>query len=420
MPTFKAIIRKDDRKQDGTWNVKIRVTQNRESVFISTPFYVDQSQITRGYKIKDAAIISQTEKKIAEYRDMIVEIGFGVEDMNVRQIVNALEKKQDNIDFMQYMFSYADNLQKTKRTNTASIYKTAAMSLYRFNGERPLYSQQINAQFFHKYFLSIQSLKSNTIRAYMICIRTMYKAAQLQYNDDDSGVINFKHGVFKLVTLPQQNDSERETLTVEQMQALIDTPYTGKWFYDFTKDMFILSFMCFGINAKDLFFMTKDQYQDGMLIYRRQKVVNKLGKEAEMKIKLSEPAKIILNKYSGDDKYLIDFGQHKRTIHVCRYIHGAFQNAGIEKEGDYLSKVGHKKGEYVFYTNRHTMATLARNECDIDYMTVHQMLNHATPNAFKTTDVYIQKNFSPLWEANEKLLGLFNWSFYLNQKTSCE
>lgn len=420
MPTFKAIIRKDDRKQDGTWNVKIRVTQNRESVFISTPFYVDQSQITRGYKIKDAAIISQTEKKIAEYRDMIVEIGFGVEDMNVRQIVNALEKKQDNIDFMQYMFSYADNLQKTKRTNTASIYKTAAMSLYRFNGERPLYSQQINAQFFHKYFLSIQSLKSNTIRAYMICIRTMYKAAQLQYNDDDSGVINFKHGVFKLVTLPQQNDSERETLTVEQMQALIDTPYTGKWFYDFTKDMFILSFMCFGINAKDLFFMTKDQYQDGMLIYRRQKVVNKLGKESEMKIKLSEPAKIILDKYSGDDKYLIDFGEHKRTIHVCRYIHGAFQNAGIEKEGDYLSKVGHKKGEYVFYTNRHTMATLARNECGIDYMTVHQMLNHATPNAFKTTDVYIQKNFSPLWEANEKLLGLFDWSFYLNQKTSCE
>lgn len=420
MPTFKAIIRKDDRKQDGTWNVKIRVTQNRESVFISTPFYVDQSQITRGYKIKDAAIISQTEKKIAEYRDMIVEIGFGVEDMNVRQIVNALEKKQDNIDFMQYMFSYADNLQKTKRTNTANIYKTAAMSLYRFNGERPLYSQQINAQFFHKYFLSIQSLKSNTIRAYIICIRTMYKAAQLQYNDDDSGVINFKHGVFKLVTLPQQNDSERETLTVEQMQALIDTPYTGKWFYDFAKDMFILSFMCFGINAKDLFFMTKDQYQDGMLIYRRQKVVNKLGKEAEMKIKLSEPAKIILDKYSGDDKYLIDFGQHKRTIHVCRYIHGAFQNAGIEKEGDYLSKVGHKKGEYVFYTNRHTMASLARNECGIDYMTVHQMLNHATPNAFKTTDIYIQKNFSPLWEANEKLLDLFDWSFYLNQKTSCE
>ena len=420
MPTFKAIIRKDDRKQDGTWNVKIRVTQNRESVFISTPFYVDQSQLTRGYKIKDTAIISQTEKKIAEYRDMIVEIGFGVEDMNVRQIVNALEKKQDNIDFMQYMFSYADNLQKTKRTNTASIYKTAAMSLYKFNGERPLYSQQINAQFFHKYFLSIQSLKSNTIRAYMICIRTMYKAAQLQYNDDDSGVINFKHGVFKLVTLPQQNDSERETLTVEQMQALIDIPYTGKWFYDFTKDMFILSFMCFGINAKDLFFMTKDQYQDGMLIYRRQKVVNKLGKEAEMKIKLSEPAKIILDKYSGDDKYLIDFGQHKRTIHVCRYIHGAFQNAGIEKEGDYLSKVGHKKGEYVFYTNRHTMASLARNECGIDYMTVHQMLNHATPNAFKTTDVYIQKNFSPLWEANEKLLDLFDWSFYLNQKTSCE
>lgn len=420
MPTFKALIRKSDRKSDGTWNVKIRVTQNRESVLMSTPFYVDQSQITKGYKIKDAALLSKLEKKIAEYRDAIVDIGFNVEEMSARQIIGALKKRRENIDFIEFMFSYAEGLKATKRISTASLYYTAAVSLHRFNKERPLYSYQIDAHFIRKYFLSLQTLKSNTIRSYMICIRTMYKAAQLQHNDDDAGVINFKHGVFKLITLPPQDESERETLTRAQMQSLIDVPYTGKWFYDFARDMFILSFMCFGINAKDLFFMTKDQYRDGMLIYRRQKIAKRKGKEAEMKIKLSEPAKIILEKYSGDDKYLIDFSGHKRTIHVCRYIHGSFQNAGIEKEGDYLSKVGHKKGEFVFYTNRHTMASLARNECGIDYMTVHQMLNHATPNAFRTTDVYIQKNFSPLWEANEKLLSLFNWDFYLNQRTSCE
>lgn len=101
---------------------------------------------------------------------------------------------------------------------------------------------------------------------------------------------------------------------------------------------------------------------------------------------------------------------------MCRYIHCIFQNAGVEEKGDYLSKIGHKKGRYVFYTARHTMATLARNECGADFMMVHQMLNHATPQSMRTTDVYIQKDFSPLWEANEKLLALFDWSFYLNQK----
>ena len=124
MPTFKALIRKSDRKSDGTWNVKIRVTQNRESVLMSTPFYVDQSQITKGYKIKDAALLSKLEKKIAEYRDAIVDIGFNVEEMSARQIIGALKKRRENIDFIEFMFSYAEGLKATKRISTASQQQT--------------------------------------------------------------------------------------------------------------------------------------------------------------------------------------------------------------------------------------------------------------------------------------------------------
>lgn len=416
MATFKAIVRKGDRRKDGTWNVKIRVIHNREIKVLSTPFYVTQAQLTRGLAIKDVALLDKLDQHLIELRSKVVQLGFQVQNMNVDELVAALESyRSEYIDFIEFMREYARDLKESHRNNTSDIYNTAITSLYKFNGERPLYAHEITAQFMYDYFMSIQHLKSNTIRSYLICLRTMYKAAQLKYNNDDAGIINIKHGVFKLVKIPQQNDTERPTLSVEQMQHLIDTPYTGKWMFDFAKDMFLLSFMCFGINAKDLFFATKDQYEDGVLIYRRQKVVGKLGKEAEMKIKVSEPAKAILEKYSGDKKYLIDFQGHDRTIHVCRYIHGVFQEAGIEEKGDYLSKVGHRKGKYVFYTNRHTMATLARNECGIDYMTVHKMLNHATPNAFRTTDVYIQRDFSPLWEANEKLLSLFDWGFYLNR-----
>ena len=66
-------------------------------------------------------------------------------------------------------------------------------------------------------------------------------------------------------------------------------------------------------------------------------------------------------------------------------------------------------------TARHTMERLARNECEIDFMIVHEMLNHVSPNGFSTTDVYIKKDYKKLWEANEKLIVLFDWSFYLNQ-----
>mgnify|MGYP002521069351 FL=1 len=267
----------------------------------------------------------------------------------------------------------------------------------------------------YKYFLSLQGLKENTIRSYIISIRKIYKSAQLQYNDDDANIIIAKHGVFKLIQLPQMSSRNDISLTRNQMQAVIDAPYTGTWIYDFAKDMFILSFVCFGINPTDLLFARKKQCKDGILTYHRQKIADRMRKDSEMKIKLSDVAQIIIDKYSGNKEYLIDFQGHTRRIEVCRYIHATFQNAGIEDKNA-KGRVGHIRGEYVFYTARHTMATLARNDCGVEYMTVHQMLNHATPQNFKTTDVYIQKNFSPLWEANEKLLALFDWSFYLNQK----
>lgn len=417
MATFKALIKPNEKKQDGTWNVKIRVTHKRAVRYIATPFWVTQEQLTRSLKIKDSAILDKVEQEIKRYRGAIVNIGFIADGLDIDHLIQIIRNNSDSerIDFLQFMEEHVKNLSQQGRTGTAYAYKTAHTSLKRYNKNKPLYFSQITSHYILGYYKSLQELKPNTIKSYMTAIKTAYKLAIKYYNDDDLGINIVKRDVFKLIDIPNSIDSDKESLTVEQMQSIINTPYTGKWLYDFAKDMFLFSFMCFGINARDLFFIKKEQYKDGILSYSRQKIIRK-GKEADMKIKLSEPAKIIIEKYSGDNDYLIDFQGRERSVAVCRYIHCIFQNAGIEEKGDYLSKIGHKKGRYVFYTARHTMATLARNECSVDFMMVHHMLNHATPQSMRTTDIYIQKDFSPLWEANEKLLALFDWSFYLNQK----
>ena len=61
-----------------------------------------------------------------------------------------------------------------------------------------------------------------------------------------------------------------------------------------------------------------------------------------------------------------------------------------------------------FYAARHTMATIAFNETDIDKMTIHDMLNHQLP-VYKITDIYIKKDFRKINEANFKLIDfVFN------------
>ena len=138
--------------------------------------------------------------------------------------------------------------------------------------------------------------------------------------------------------------------------------------------------------------LSKDQLRDGILYYRRKKTARISSDEADIQIKILPVAKIILDKYASQDDFLFHFEKTHYVRNCVQYIL-----------------------LYTFYSNRHTMASMARNICGVDYMTVHQMLNHAAPSQFRTTDVYLARDFRPLWEANEKLYNLFDWSFYLNQ-----
>lgn len=416
MATFKAVIKPKERKQDGTWNVKIRVTHNRVTRYIATPFWVTQEQVTRSFKIKDSAILDKVELEIKRYRDAIINIGFIADGLSTDHLIRLVNNDSDKIDFIKFMEDYVEDLYKKGRTGTAKVYARSCLSLKKYNKNKPLYFSNITSYFMLDYYNSISKrLKDNSIRSYIISIKTMYRLAEKHYNDEEMGITIVKRDVFRLIELPPLEDSDRTSLTVEQMQSVIDVPYTGAWYHDFIKDMFILSFVCLGVNPKDIFFMKKENLIGDILTYRRSKISNRLGKESEMQIKLSDVAKIIIAKYSKDKKYLIDFRGRTRDISQCNYIHEVFKNAGLEDFRS-LKESNSDKYKYCFYTARHTMATLSRNECGADFMMVHQMLNHATPQSLRTTDVYIQKDFSPLWEVNEKLLNLFDWSFYLNQK----
>lgn len=57
-----------------------------------------------------------------------------------------------------------------------------------------------------------------------------------------------------------------------------------------------------------------------------------------------------------------------------------------------------------FYAARHSMATIAANEAGIDRWTVNLMLNH-TDQSMRVTELYIKRDFSPVNEANYKLIG---------------
>lgn len=82
-----------------------------------------------------------------------------------------------------------------------------------------------------------------------------------------------------------------------------------------------------------------------------------------------------------------------------------------------LKRIGREIGvpDLNFYYARHSMASICANRLGIDIARVDEMLNHSDPK-MALARVYIEKDFRPLWDANRRLLDLFDWSFYTKEK----
>jgi integrase len=71
---------------------------------------------------------------------------------------------------------------------------------------------------------------------------------------------------------------------------------------------------------------------------------------------------------------------------------------GLKKVGD---AIGIKDLE--FYAARHSWASIAQNDLDVDKYTIHTALNHVIEE-MKVTDIYTKKDWSPIDRANRKVL----------------
>ncbi len=405
MATFKAVVNQDSKKKDGTINVKIRITHNRKSRYKATPFFLSTDEITRTGRIKNQRVLDLVNDEIRKMREKQTQLGFVVESLDVDSLVKLLDRKEDNDDFFAYADHYIQKMKQTPRKSTARLH-SAIIKIFRdFVGKDILPFDMMRKRLISDFCLYLhEHYAPSTENLIISVLHTIYNKARRELNDKEIGLEVVKYDCFDAYECRRINTKPRAFQSVEEMQKVIDCPYKGSFLFDSSKDMFILSFILLGLNAADLIQLKKDNVQNEILTYKRQKIVGRVGDKAEIKIRLSNVAKIILDKYTDNTDYLIGMGRHKRYKEFCSVkIHEVFKAAGIEDK-------------YVFYSARHSMATFARNICGVDFMTVNDMLNHSVPRSLSITDIYIAPDYTHIWEANDKLLSLFDWDFYLKQE----
>ena len=102
MATFKAVVRSHHQRRDGKFPVSIRLTHNRESVYLPTGLYVSKKQInTKYFELKDQFVIERTNETIRSYESSLLAIETDeLLSMTAKELVLRISKKHSEIEFI--------------------------------------------------------------------------------------------------------------------------------------------------------------------------------------------------------------------------------------------------------------------------------------------------------------------------------
>lgn len=427
MATFRICVFEHQKRKDSKYPVSIRVYWDKESAYIRTEYYVVVEQINQNkrkkiFELKDSAIINELTNRIKLFEKAKIDIlGSSIYNYSASELAryfeNLISKKDNkNIDFIEFARSYIE-IESSKGRNVRRLNATIN-ALADFSGGildvRNLTSKYIASfvsylcstrkitrtnQHGRNYTTTQGAVSETTIRGYTTDVRTIFNRALEEFNDDEKGIINIHHYPFKKYKIIRAPKSNNRNITDKQLYRIHRIPETFLKLDRaiLARDTFMLSFLLIGMNYKDLYLLKKKDYKNGRITYKRAKTKDRRFDEALISIKVEKEVLPYLKKHLDNSKSDFLFLFHER--YSTSEIFVSNMNAGLK----HLTKcVGIEKSLSTYYA-RHTWATIARNKCRISKSDIDECLNHVNKND-EMADVYIEKDWSVIDEANRKVL----------------
>ena len=403
MAFFKAKVLRQ--RKDGMYVVYIRVTQNRKSKYIRTSWVVGDDGLSRDkHDIIDPFVAEQTTKIISRYYNTLNRID--TQDWTVKEIVDYIQKGKGGISFSLYARKYIEKMIARGQERTSRDYKWALYSLEKFAGGNEVFFSQLTFAFLSRWIDSL-SQTARSKHKYPINIRQIHKAAMLEYNDEERGILLITNPWLK-ITIPKEDIPNKRAISPNMLRKFFAVvPDFSRFTHplqELGQDVALISFCMCGINSVDLFYAEKNQYHNGIFHYNRRKTRKSRSDNAYFEIRVPQFIVPTFEKYLSKDKespWLFNFQERLSTPDSFN----ANVNAGISQ----ICKKVSPDFNASLYSFRHSWATIAQNGCGASLGDIDFALNHST---FKMARVYTKIDYSPAWKLNEKVI---DYIFFSNE-----
>ena len=415
MITFKAIVIPGNRRKDGTYPVVIRVTFKGRSRRLATTLVCRPGDLTRTLRIKDATILNKADALIGRMRDAVKDLSpFDLEEREVDWVVTKIKDSLSGEDFRLDFFEWADKYVLTKAETTRSAYNSALNAFSRYLGRRDIDINAITRPMLLEFMEMVdneprmhydrkigKAVKSSVPKKgkgassrHIAKLEHIFNAARDRYNDEDADRILIPKQPFAKIQKVHPIPEGERNLGADLMQRIISWQ-TDNRVMRIALDAFILSFGTMGANLADLYF---SKPFTGQWVYNRLKTRERRSDRALMRVTIQPELAPVIERLKGEGGWWLNelhrFASTKDfcTARVNRCLKRWCEENGIES--------------FTFYAARHTFASLARMQ-GVDKSTLADCLGHI--GDYKTTDIYAEKAWDLIQEANRKVLELFTW-----------
>lgn len=404
MATFKACVKA--KRKDGFYPVYIRVIHHKKVAYIPTDKMVNDKGLSKSGEIEDPYVMQFCTNRIVEYMEILNRVD--TEHWTVKDITDYLKSGYNDICFSDYARKHIDRMIDRGQQRNARNYELALQHMERFAGTTKVMFSHLTSNFVNRWIESMEQ----THRAkemYPICMRQVFKAAQVEMNDYDNGIIRIKTNPWVKVKIPKADRTEKLAITPEACRAFFSFPLPdSKMKYplmELGRDVAMMVLCLAGINTVDLFNLRKEDYHGGIIHYQRAKTKKFRADGAYMEMRVPPIILPLFEKYANmdekDDHLFVFFQRHTTNDSFSANVNGGIRQVceamGMSKDEDYSS-----------YTFRHTWGTVAQNDCGASISEVAFAMNHSSGH--KVTRGYIKLDFTPAWELNEKVVDFIFFS----------
>lgn len=287
------------KKKTNLFSVKLRVTYQREQRYFTTRISLSEEDWNKMNSSRPGEQLRTTKLKLNLLQAKAEEIIQKMTHFSFDRFEELLSGNQSKLNTVYNVFEeYIAKLSQDDRVGTASSFKNALQSLKKFR--ESLQFSQIDVQFLEAYesWILKQGNTLTTVGFYLRSLRAIFNFA-IEKGITSQELYPFGKRKYQI----PQGRNIKKALSIEELEKIFSYPAEEGSNEDKAKDFWLFSYMCNGMNMKDICRLKYQNIKGNIFTFVRAKTERTSRSNIRtIEVMITDDIKRIISKWGNKDQ----------------------------------------------------------------------------------------------------------------------